>query len=242
MADQIEKSGQNAEKAVVAAASVAAAPAKVQAPVAKKATAKPARKPVKKAAAATKKAAPAKKVTAKPAKKPAAKRAKKTVSTKTTPVTAMKDKTMANKTADFTDMMSKTMTNATADMQAKAQDAYKKGTNLVAEMNEVTKGNVEAIVESGQILTAGVKDMGKTFADEAKTVYEVMTADMKEMAAVKSPTDLFQLQSNILRRNFDVAVAASTKNGEAALKLVNDVAAPISGRVNVAVEKLSKVA
>ena len=65
---------------------------------------------------------------------------------------------------------------------------------------------------------------------------------MKEMAAIKSPTELFQLQGKIMRRNLDLLIANSTKHADAAMKLANDAAAPITSRVNVATEKLSKVA
>jgi phasin family protein len=84
--------------------------------------------------------------------------------------------------------------------------------------------------------------MGKTYADEAKVAYETLTADIKEMAAVKSPTELFQLQGKIMRRNFDAMVAATSKSTEAGMKLANDAFAPITARVNLTVEKLSKAA
>ena len=62
------------------------------------------------------------------------------------------------------------------------------------------------------------------------------------MAAIKSPTELFQLQGKIMRRNFDTLVATGSKNTEAVMKLANDAFAPISGRVSLAAEKLAKVA
>ena len=149
---------------------------------------------------------------------------------------------MATKTTEFTDTMSETMTQAVGEMQTKAQEAYAKTTTMISEMTEVAKGNVEAVVESGKIMAGGMQDLGKTYAEEAKSAYATMTADMKEMAAVKSPTELFQLQGKIARRNFDSMIATSTKNTEAAIKLANDVFAPISGRMSVAVDKFSKVA
>ena len=138
--------------------------------------------------------------------------------------------------------MSKSMTEAVSEMQAKAQEAYDKSTGMVAEMTEMAKGQVEAIVESSKIMVAGVQDLGKTYADEAKSAYETMTADVKEMAAVKSPTELFQLQGKIMRRNFDLLVASGSKGSESAMKLANDTFAPLTARVNLAVEKLSKAA
>jgi len=149
---------------------------------------------------------------------------------------------MATKTTDLADKMTKSMSDAVSEMQTRAQAAYDKSTGFVSEMAELAKGNAEAFVESGKIFSGGVQDLGKTFADEAKSAYEVATADMKDMAAIKSPTELFQLQGKIMRRNFDSLVATSSKNSEAAMKLMNDTFAPISARVNTSVETFSKVA
>jgi len=141
-------------------------------------------------------------------------------------------------TTDFT----ATMTDAVTEVQAKLQTAYDKSSTMVAEMTDLAKGNVEAVVESTKLFAAGMQDMGKSYADEAKSAYETATADMKEMAAIKSPTELFQLQGKIMRRNFDLLVAATSKTSDAALKLANEAMAPISGRVNLTAERLSQAA
>lgn len=154
-------------------------------------------------------------------------------------ITELKEKIMATaKTPDFT----KPVTEAIGEFQSKAKAAYEKGTEAMTEATEFAKGNVEALVESGKILAAGAQDLGKTYVEEAKSAYETLTADLKELAAVKSPTELFQLQGKIMRRNFDALVATGSKNTEAAVKLASDAFAPISGRVSLAVEKLAKVA
>ena len=149
---------------------------------------------------------------------------------------------MATKATDYTSVMTDTMTDAMKEIQDRAQSAYDKSAEAMTEMTDFAKGNVEAVVESGKIFAEGVQSLGQTYADEAKSAYETVTGDLKEMAAIKSPTELFQLQGKILRRNFDALVATSSKSTDAAMKLANDAMAPISGRVNVAAEKLSKVA
>lgn len=154
----------------------------------------------------------------------------------------LKEKIMATTPNFDAHNVTETVSAAFTEMQDKAKGAYEKGTAAVGELTEFTKGNVEAVVESGKILASGVQDMGKTVVEEAKSAYELATADLKEMAAVKSPTELFQIQGKIARRNFDALVAASSKNTEAMLKLAGDVFAPLSGRINLAVEKISKAA
>jgi phasin family protein len=205
-----------------------------------------------KAAPAVKKAAPKKAPVSKKGKPAAARKARATkVSVRKaaaakpapiktdSPVSKMKDKIMATtKTTDFT----KTAKDAAADMQARAKAAYDKLQAYAGEVTEFTKGNVEAIVESGKIIGAGVQDLARGEVEAAKGAFETVTADLKAMAAVKSPTELFKLQGEIARRNFDAAVARASKNAEVSMKLANDAFAPISTRMSLAAEKVSKAA
>jgi phasin family protein len=140
------------------------------------------------------------------------------------------------------DTMNNTMTTAISEIQTRAKAAYDKGTETAGEVTEFAKGNVEAVVESTKIFAAGVQDLGRSYVEEVRSAYETMTADVKELAAVKSPTELFQLQGKIVRRNFDAMIATSSKNTEAFMKLASEAFAPLSGRVNLATEKFSKVA
>ena len=128
-----------------------------------------------------------------------------------------------------------------ADVQGKAKAAFEKGTAALGEANEFAKGNVEALVESGKVLSSGLQDLGATAVAETRGAFEALTTDAKELAAAKSPTEFFQLQSAIVRKQFDGAVAQASKNTEAFLKLANDAFAPLSSRVTLAVEKVSKV-
>lgn len=145
---------------------------------------------------------------------------------------------MATKTPDFT----KGIQDAIADAQEKAKVAFEKGTASFGEVTEFTKGNIEAFVESGKILAAGAQDFGTTYAADSRAAFEKLTADAKELASAKSPTDFVQMQGDLLRRNFDAAVAAGSKNSEAMLKLFNEAFAPISGRVSLAIDKVRKAA
>jgi phasin family protein len=256
MPDSTAETANSAEKAYAAAASQAkpvekavAIPPEPATPVVAAKTAEPKKKPAMTSRKMTK---PARKPAAKnTASAKAAKRAARVAKAAAAPaavkatepklsVSELKEKIMATakNTADFTQPMA----DAVSEFQSKAKAAYEKSAEVATEVTELTKGNVEAFVESGKIFAAGAQSLGKTYAEEAKSAYETMTADMKELAAVKSPTELFQLQGKIARRNFDALVATGSKNTEAFLKLANDAFAPLTGRVEVATEKLAKVA
>ena len=222
----------------VAAPDAKKAPAKAK-PVAKKATPKkaPVKKPVAKKAPARKPAD--KKVAAKkaPARKPASTKTK--TDTDTNTITKIKDTIMAK---TDTKKMTDTAKDMAADAQARMKGAYEKGAEITSEMTEFTKGNFEAMVESGKIFAAGVQDMGRQNLETGKTVVSTVQDDVKKMAAVKSPTELMQLQGELARRNFDAVVSYGSKRTEAWVKLYNDAFAPISSRMSVAAEKVKKAA
>ena len=214
-----------ADEAELTPAKKKAAPAKKAVVAAKKAAAPKAAKPA------------AKKPVTRKSVKPAAKKA----AAKTTPISQIKDTIMAktqNVAEDFTAKAKEAFTEA----QDRAKAAYEKGSALFADAGEFNKGNIEALVESGKVLAAGLQSLGKDYVAETKTAFETVQADVKELAAVKSPADFFKLQGEILRRNFDAAVASGSKHSEAMVKLANDAFAPLSTRVSLAVEKVKQVA
>ena len=131
---------------------------------------------------------------------------------------------------------------AFSDMQEKAKTTYETSTVALGEANDFAKGNVEALVESSKLLAAGLQELGSTVVAESKSAFETITADVKELAAVKSPTEFFQLQSAMVRKSFDGAVAQASKNTEAMIKLATAVMSPITTRVSLAVEKAGKSA
>ena len=234
-----------------------AAAAQVKADAATKKAAPAPKTPAKKTAAkkvAVKKA-PAKKVAAKKApaktaatKKGAAKKtparktaAKKPVAAKTTdnPVSKLKDTIMAS--AEKTDITAQAKEMA-ADVQTRVKTAYAKAGELASDAGEFNKANLDAVVESGKILLAGTQELVKADVETGKGLVEIVTADAKKLAGIKSPTDLFELQGEITRRNFDAAMAFGSQRTEALVKLYNDAFAPISNRVSVATERFSKAA
>jgi phasin family protein len=138
--------------------------------------------------------------------------------------------------------MTASLKDAVSDAQDKAKEAFAKTGAFAGEYGEFAKGNVEALVESGKILASGLQGLSSAFLADGKSAIETMTSEVKELSAAKSPTDFFKLQTELFQRNLDSALAYGSKTSEAMLKLTNDVMAPISSRVSLAVEKARKAA
>jgi phasin family protein len=208
---------------------VAAEPAIVAADAA------PAAKPVRTAKA------PAEKPTPKPAAMPIALVTPTKTTTASQKSAALKQKDFSTMTATTTEM-TETIQTAMKDAAEKAKAALEKSQAALGDMGTFTKGNVEAMVESSKILATGLQEMGKSYVAETKTVVETMTAEIKDLASVKSPTEFFEKQNAMMRKQFDAAMAATSKNSEAMLKLASEAFQPISNRVSLAVEKMKHAA
>ena len=190
--------------------------------------------------AATKKAAPkTARRKAAPAAKQATPAAPAAALAKTAPISQLKDTIMA--TAKKTDFTAQAKEMA-ADVQTKVKGAYAKATEYASEAGEFNKANLEAVVESGKIFFAGAQELAKSDVETGKSMLEVVQADAKKVTSIKSPTELFELQGEIARRNFDAVVSFGSQRTEALVKLYNDAFAPISNRFSVAAEKISKAA
>lgn len=129
-----------------------------------------------------------------------------------------------------------------ATMQERAQALYQRSTELASEMTDFTRGNAEALAESGRVWAAGMQDIGRTALEETRATTETLTESMKRVAAAKSPTELMQVQSELAQRNMDAFITQASRNTETMLKLVNDAFAPVSSRMSLAAEKFSKAA
>ncbi|WP_228242622.1 phasin family protein [Porphyrobacter sp. GA68] len=134
------------------------------------------------------------------------------------------------------------LNDMTATMQDRAQAFYQRSTELASDVTEFTRGNAEALVEAGRVWATGLQDIGRSTLEETRTAVEGMTEGAKRLAAVKSPTELLQLQGELAQRNMDAFIKQASRNTETFLKLANDAFAPMSSRLSVAVEKFSKAA
>jgi phasin family protein len=104
------------------------------------------------------------------------------------------------------------------------------------------QGNLEALVKSGQIWTAGVQELMKQFAETAKASFDDSVATFKAISSAKSVTEAMDLQSKLATSVAGKALAESNKLIDASIKLTEQTLAPITARVTSAVETFGKAA
>jgi len=129
-----------------------------------------------------------------------------------------------------------------ADTQAKVKEGMEKAMKTAEELVAFGQGNFEAMVKSGQIWTAGVQDIGKQMAANAQASFDETMSTFKSFSSVKSLKDAFDLQANLARATMEKTLAESGKLTDASMKLTEQAIAPLTARVNLAMEKFAKAA
>jgi len=132
--------------------------------------------------------------------------------------------------------------SAFSDVNDKARTALDKSSRAFSELGELTRGNLEAVVESSKIAARGFEALGQNAAEFGRNSFEKTNATLKSFASVKSPAEFFQLQNELLSSALDSFMSETSKNSETLLKLANEINQPISNRVSVVTEKLKAIA
>ena len=128
------------------------------------------------------------------------------------------------------------------DVSSRMKTAMEKSSRMGEDMVDFAKGNVEAMVASARVAAKAGETIGQEAADYSRRHLESATAAFKSFATVKSPTELFQLQSEYAKASFDSAVAEASKLSESMMKFAGDIAQPLSNRYAMAAEKFKSTA
>ena len=124
------------------------------------------------------------------------------------------------------------------DVNEQTRVVFEKNARLLEELTDLTRGNVEALVASTKLAAKGVESFSQEAAEYGRKSFEEASSALRSFAEVKSPTDLFKLQSEFAKAQFDSIVAQNSKLSEAAIKLAGEVFEPLSSRYSVAAERV----
>ena len=124
----------------------------------------------------------------------------------------------------------------------RGQDLVRKSQEAASEMTEIAKANLEAITEAGRIAATGVRSLGQDALASGRDGFEQASVSLKTLADAKSPTEFFQLQSELARTSFDRLVAEGSKFTEAMVKLAGEAVQPLSNRATINAERINELA
>jgi phasin family protein len=123
----------------------------------------------------------------------------------------------------------------------RSQQFAAKSQKAAEELTELTKANVEAIVEAGKIAAGGVKSLGQDVVASGREGIEQASDAVKTLAEAKSPAEFFQIQSDLARASFDRFVAETSKLTERVVKLAGEAAEPLQTRASLNAERINSL-
>ena len=129
-----------------------------------------------------------------------------------------------------------------ADAGERGQDMVRKTQATAGEMTELAKANIEALTEAGRIAATGVRSIGQDALASGREGFEQASTSLKTLADAKSPTEFFQIQSDLAKASFDRVVAEGSKFAEAMVKLAGEAAQPLSNRATINAERINELA
>ena len=102
------------------------------------------------------------------------------------------------------------------------------------------KDNLDAVVASSTIFAKGMQDLNAVWFGYAQASLEDSFAATKAVLDCKSVPEAVEVQSGLVQEKVAKLVAESRKLSDLSVKVAEKAMEPITGRVNVAVEKFSK--
>jgi phasin family protein len=126
-----------------------------------------------------------------------------------------------------------------AEFGERSQDAVKRSQKVAEELADLTRANVEALVESGRVAAEGARSIGQDVVAKSRENVEQTADVIRTLAEAKSPTEYLQLQSDFARASFDRLVSESSKLTESMVKLAGQTFQPLSNRATANAERFN---
>ena len=129
--------------------------------------------------------------------------------------------------------------NAGERGQDVAQNVAQRGQKVAEQFADLTRANVEAIVEAGRVAANGARTIGQDVVATSRDGIEQAADAIRSLAEAKSPTEYLQLQGDFARASFDRMVAETSKLTENMVKLAGEAFQPISNRASANAERFN---
>jgi len=123
----------------------------------------------------------------------------------------------------------------------RSQEAVKRSQKTVEQLADLSRANVEALVDAGKIAVEGARALGQDVVETSREGVEQAADAVRALAEAKSPTEFIQLQSELARAQFDRFVAQSSRLTESMVKLAGEAIQPLSTRATLNAERINQI-
>jgi len=105
---------------------------------------------------------------------------------------------------------------------------------------EFGRGNFEAMSKATQVYVTGMQDLSRQTVTMFQAYSEQAIEAAKTLSGMKSLKEAADFQASFAKTAFERAMADATKLQEATVKLAEAAVEPISARMTIAMEKMTK--
>jgi phasin family protein len=105
---------------------------------------------------------------------------------------------------------------------------------------EFGRGNFEAVSKATQVYVTGMQDLSRQTVTMFQSFSEQAIEAAKTLSSLKSLKEAADFQASFAKTAFERAMADATKLQEASVKLAEAAIEPISARMTIAMEKMTK--
>lgn len=126
-----------------------------------------------------------------------------------------------------------------ANAGERGQDGVRRSQQVVEQLADITRGNVEALAEAGRLAAEGARSLSRDVIAKSREGVEEAADAIRTLAEAKSPTEFVQLQGEIARASFDRMVAQSSRFTESFVKLAGEAVQPLSNRASANAERVN---
>jgi len=105
-----------------------------------------------------------------------------------------------------------------------------------------SQANFAAFTESSRILAAGVQDLSKRAVAVSQAQLASSLAHMQSLSGVTSVERVVELQTRALRETLQTGLTETGRLAEAAIKLAEQAATPVTARAEAALQVFSRAA
>jgi phasin family protein len=130
-----------------------------------------------------------------------------------------------------------------AEMKKTMETAHKTAGDLMKASEEAVefgRGNLEAVSKATQVYVTGMQDLSRQTVTMFQSFSEQAIEAAKTLSSLKSLKEAADFQASFAKTAFERAVADATKLQEASVKLAEAAIEPISARMTIAMEKMTK--
>jgi hypothetical protein len=166
----------------------------------------------------------------------------------------MKDKSMTNASKNKAETFQTATAGSTAMMTAfteqsikqakanldqiaiKSREAMEQNIKTVDAVTAMTRGNVDAFLESSRVASGGLQSIAQEVADYSKRALERTTSVARSLTQAKTAPELMQLQSEFARAEFNSAISEIAKLSEAMFKTMTATFEPLQKQAMAAAQ------